>query len=317
MTARSIPPSYIVVIRTAGERTFEACRALILRQIPEDRLHVVDERPFEAALRRCYQIGIESDAEWMITVDADVLLRDGAIEGLLAEATAMPRDHFQIEGMVFDKLTNRARWAGYRCYRTEHLAEAQTHLPADRAEIRPEFNTLERMAAKGKHYLRSGEIYGIHDFDQYYADIYRKALVHAEKHPFWVMEMLKHWKRHARDDADMRMALRGAADGLATLEPPRIDLRDFQVGAERALQELGLAEKPPMEVADLVGDQVAAVLRSDDFVVEAIPFPHGGTRLQRFTARYQRLGLWRFVPYVLGSALCDAGNAIKRLAKTS
>ena len=315
MTARSISPSYIVVIRTAGERTFEACKALILQQVPEDRLHVVDERPFEAALRRCYQIGIESDSEWMVTVDADVLLRERAIIGLLAEAAAMPRDHFQVEGMVFDKLTNRARWAGYRCYRTEHLAEAQTQVPADRTEIRPEFSTLERMAARGKPYLRSSQIYGVHDFEQYYVDVYRKAFVHAEKHQVWLFEMLEHWKREATRDQDFLVALRGAAESLTALEAPRIDRRDFETRAEQVLRKLRLVEKPPLESSQVGPETVEAVLASAVALAGPSARSSNMTRRQRLHSRYSRLGLWRFVPHFFGSALSDAGNAIKRLAE--
>jgi hypothetical protein len=315
MTARSISPSFIVVIRTAGERTFEACKALILRQVPDDRLHVVDERPFEAALRRCYQIGIESDAEWMITVDADVLLREGALEGLLVEASAMPRDYFQVEGMVFDKLTNRARWAGYRCYRTEHLAEAQTLVPADRTEIRPEFTTLERMAARGKPYLRSSQIYGVHDFEQYYVDVYRKAFVHAEKHQVWLFEMLEHWKREATRDHDFLVALRGAAESLTALEAPRIDRRDFETRAEQVLRELRLVEKPHLDWSQVGPEAVEAVLASATVLVGCPQTCSNTTCRQRLRSRYTRLGLWRFVPHFFGSALSDAGNAIKRLAE--
>ncbi|WP_225852784.1 hypothetical protein, partial [Haemophilus parainfluenzae] len=58
---------FIVVIRTAGERTFEACRALVAQQVCLDQIHVASEIPFELTLRRCYEIGIESGARWMIT----------------------------------------------------------------------------------------------------------------------------------------------------------------------------------------------------------------------------------------------------------
>ena len=39
------------------------------------------------------------------------------------------------------------------------------------------------------------------------------------------------------------------------------------------------------------------------------------SRWQRLADRYTRLGPWRFAPHLLGSALCDVGNAIKRFAE--
>ena len=49
----------VVVIRSAGERTFEVCRKLLLEQVPAEAVEVVCERPFERALIRSYEIGIE------------------------------------------------------------------------------------------------------------------------------------------------------------------------------------------------------------------------------------------------------------------
>jgi hypothetical protein len=306
---------YVVVIRSAGERTVESCKSLVLQQIPEANLYVVDARPFEAALRRCYRIGIESGVEWMVTVDADVLLRDGAIEGLLSEACAMPKDHFQVEGLVFDKLTDRARWAGFRCYRVQYLGQAERLLPADRAEIRPEFATLEAMAAEGYPYLRSARLYGLHDFEQYYRDIYRKALVHAEKHRAWLLDLLSRWKLAAVGDGDFRIALRGAADGLTAITSPRIDLRDYVETAVRAVSELGLEEKPALSATDLGSGYVETIIADSLATSEQRVPEFRTTRTQRLAARYAALGPWRFVPHLFGAALVDIGRAIKRCAE--
>ena len=63
--------SVIVVIRASNERTFDLCKALCLAQGVES-LSIVQEVPFEEALRKCYEIGIASNKKWMVTVDADV-----------------------------------------------------------------------------------------------------------------------------------------------------------------------------------------------------------------------------------------------------
>lgn len=315
MTSPSVQSDFVAVIRTTGERTFETCRRLVLEQMPETRLHVVKEYPFEAALRRCYEIGLNSGAEWMVTIDADVLLKRNAIASLLEEAAAMPENHFQMEGMVLDKLTRRFRWAGYRAYRVRHLDAAWKLLPADRAEIRPESSTLDRMAAQGYPYLRSRRIYGVHDYEQYLRDIYRKAYVHASKHPQWLPELLATWKNLARSDVDLRVALAGAHDGLLAHEEPRIDTRDFLGKTEEILAKLGLEEKEALAsdgvVFETIDELIGNAIKSPEIkevAVDASP-PSQLARL------FSGLGPIRILPYLAGAVLCRLGDCIKRLAK--
>lgn len=315
MTSPSVQSDFVAVIRATGERTFEACRRLVLEQVPEIQLYVVKEYPFEAALRRCYEIGLNSGAEWMITIDADVLLKRNAIAGLLEEAATMPENHFQIEGMVLDKLTRRFRWAGYRAYRVRHLGVARLFLPADRAEIRPESSTLERMAAQGYPYLRSKEIYGVHDYEQYLRDIYRKAYVHASKHPQWLPELLATWKNLARNDVDFRVALAGAHDGLLAHEEPRIDTRDFLGKTEEVLGKLGLEEKEALAsdgvVFETIDELIGNAIKSPE-IQEVVVDVSPPSQLARL---FSGLGPIRILPYLVGAVLCRLGDCIKRLAK--
>lgn len=315
MSGLSAQSNFIVVIRTAGERTLAACKRLALEQVPESRLHIVNEHPFEAALRRCYEIGLESGVEWMITLDADVLLRKGAISGLLKEAEALPGSHFQVEGMVLDKLTRRFRWAGYRAYRVKHLKAAWDLLPGDRAEIRPESSTLERMATLGYPYLRSRKIYGIHDYEQSLSDIYRKAFVHANKHPQWLPELLGTWKELAKEDADFRVALCGAFDGLLASEAPRIDTRDFAEQASSSLIKLGMAEKGVLDCEAVTFNAIDELINSGLKSPEITEVVLNATHPSWLAARFSELGPVRIAPYITGALICRIGNLIKRMAQ--
>ena len=316
MTARSIAPNFIVVIRTAGERTFETCKSLVLNQVPESCLHIVNERPFEAALRRCYQIGIESNADWMITLDADVLLRERAIQGLLAEAAAMPSNHFQIEGRVFDKLTHRVRWASHRCYRTRLLPLALEKLPKNKTVIRPESTTINWMAANGYPSHKSNQVYGIHDFEQFYADIYRKARIHAVKHKLWLGEMMLHWYNMASKDADFKIAIQGAADGLCDPDSATIDSRMYSEHAQSTLAKLKLNEKSPLEPTSIFEGYVETTLEFANKSRDILWLAHDGNSLhERFRSRLGRLGILRFIPYTIGAAMIDIGTHLKRIAE--
>ena len=128
----------VAIIRTVGERSFEACRDLLSRQVSSDAVEVVSEHPFENALVRTYEIGIERGARWTMTLDADVLLRDGAVAELIEEAETLPENYVEVAGRIHDKLTGDYRPAGHHIYRTCHLKEALSAIPPAGKEIRPD-----------------------------------------------------------------------------------------------------------------------------------------------------------------------------------
>lgn len=305
----------VVVIRTVNERTLEASKALVLKQVPEQDLYIVSEQPFELTLRRCYEIGINSGAEWMMTLDADVLLREEAIEEFLAEAKRLPPQCLQVEGLIFDKLTGLYRKAGHRMYRTQYLKKALECIPAARAEIRPEYSTLKKMETLGYPSVELQTVFGIHDFEQYYADIYRKAFVHANKHPEWVPRFIQQWKCQAPHDLDFQVALRALYDGLISLNKVCIDRRDYLEGAHRALEEMGIQEKTKLPSKKLEFLYVKSVLSKAEAQPPALsksnelaPKPK---LIQRFKAQFQLLGPFRLGPYLFGVTLCKMGERIK------
>ena len=304
-----IQQKLIVVIRTVNERTFKTCRSLVLRQVSKQIVHVVNDQPFEATLKRCYQIGIDSSAEWMMTLDADILLREGAVESLLSAAQRMPPDYIQAEGLVFDKLTGLYRKAGHRIYRIQHLKTAIRYIPEHRVEIRPEFSVLTKMMSLGFPSLEISEVYGIHDYEQYYADIYRKAFIHANKHPEWISRFVNRWKENAPIDSDYLVGLRGLYDGLLSQSEKFIDRRDYTLDAKRALKELGITEKSQLEDEDKT-EYVKSILN------QAGPIPNSklkkATKLHKKNLRekYLILGPWRLIPYLFGASLCKLGNKI-------
>jgi len=238
----------IVVIRAAGERTGEACRQLALRQVATEDLFVVAERPFEAALRRCYAIGAQCGKKWMVTLDADVLLAADALPKLLAGAEELPEHYCQLSGRIHDRITGLYRQAGHRVYRTSMLAEAARLVPPDGEQIRPEFHVITRLAERGLASRSIGEVVGLHDYEQSYADLYRKAYVHARKHQALLPELIRRCHDNLPDPDDL-VILRGLWDGMASQEAVGIDTRLFSAGAAAALEALHLEEKPA--IADL------------------------------------------------------------------
>lgn len=305
------PSEFVVVIRSASERTVDVCRSLLLRQVPKTSIHVVEERPFEAALRACYRIGIESEAEWMMTVDADVLVRDRAVRELLSAAALLPEPYAQIEGLVHDKLLGAYRQAGHRVYRTKHLGSALKAVPEEGVEIRPEYSTLQRMSRLGYPSAQSDILFGIHDYEQFYRDIYRKAFIHGQKHQHWLSDVFPRWRESGKEDPDFRVALRGFFDGFTTSTNVSLDPGRYAATAEAVLRQLNLVEKPAL-ASGARSELMIEGLQSR--VLSGGP-PPPPSRYQRAKSAYDRLGTVRLIPLAVGSALCLVGAKLRRIAE--
>lgn len=320
----------IVVIRSAGERTTDVCRDLVLQQVPPHRVHMVCDFPFEKTLRRCYEIGIASDAKWMMTLDADVLLRQGAVQDFLNEAEALPLNYFQIEGLLHDKLSSLHRKAGHRMYRTRYLRQAVQCLPQPRTELRPERATLRKMERLGYLSEEIKMVFGIHDYEQFYKDIYRKTFVHAKKHPGKLRTLIELWTENANQDIDFQVALRGLYDGLMYTHSVAIDKRDFVDRAETALQELDVIEKetaPELNFCiDLVRstlnehkplDSEKQLLNTKEYSQMKLESEKKTKKISLLKHKYYQLGAIRLALYLTGTSLSSLGSYLKKISLKS
>ncbi len=304
----------IAVVRVADERTSKACISTLEMQMPKENIHIVQEVPFEVALRKCYEIGAKSNVKWMLTIDADILLLPGSIEKLLNEAEKMPEHYVQIEGRIFDKVFGSYRQAGHRIYRTSLLPLALELVPADGEQVRPEYTTLQRLGKRGHPSRRVGVVAGIHDFEQSYTALYRKAYVHGTKHADHANELLKRCKQSAPADPDYRVILQGFCDGSIPSDKVSIDARKFKDRAKRALEYLELEEKPPFEVSS-IPDWERWINAQVDFPAPemlikdepSVPVSKG----EYFKISIKERGLLTTVRRTLGALLIDTGNLLR------
>src|SRR6056297_1819677 len=117
-----IVENVIVIIRAAGERTEELCKKLILEQgIAEEYVKIIHEVPFSAALKKSYELGIESGKKWTFCVDADVLLRPHSVRKLTELADKQPENVCEIQGYMMDKFFGGIRRGGVHLYRSSLL----------------------------------------------------------------------------------------------------------------------------------------------------------------------------------------------------
>lgn len=264
-------PNVFIVLRTSGERTEATARALAEAEVGHDAVAAIREVPFAAALRRGFEIGVRAGRRWTLCLDADVLLRPRAVAELTAVAEAAPEDAFGVTGLVADKLLCHLRPAGQHLYRTALLDTALDTCSFDPAKRRPETVVKKAMARAGHPTVATGVVMGLHDFEQSYADIFRKVFVHTRKHERFMPSAERAWRRMAPEDADFRVALISAAMARASAETEaavprradetvRIDRRDFPEEVGALLGPAGLAEKPPLDPCAWDGAAVAAAL---------------------------------------------------------
>ena len=253
--------SFIIVIRSAGERTADLCKKIADTNIGEYQVHVINETPFEEALRVSYDIGMNSEAEWLITIDADVIPREEFLNEISLLTKKVPEKLFTFKAMIYDKFFQKHRLAGFRVYRCSLLKEARSLVPENGKQIRPEQYTVNLMEKRGYRTKIFDYVVGLHDFEQFYEDIYRKAFFHATKHPHLIAENLPLWKKKSEFDDDFTVMMKGSVDGLLSSAKPTADINFFKERAKNALEELGIHEKKPVQL--ILSKSIQEVLKKN------------------------------------------------------
>lgn len=189
--------NFVAVIRSQGERTESVCAKLVKSQF--ENTHVIHVSPFADAVRECFRIGLESGAEWLVTVDADVLIAADYREKISEELKGF--SGWQVLGHIDDKLFGGTRIGGVRAYR---VAAIPALLPAIRDGV---LRVESQLCMEHPGWRLSSLVTGRHDYEQYYRDLYRKGAAHRVKHRSWAGLVERVWARS--DDRDLRAAYAG------------------------------------------------------------------------------------------------------------
>jgi len=197
-----------IVVRSADERTTTSCVVLLQELFPHHTIHVTNECPFSAAIRRTFAIALEEGREWTLCIDADVLATKD-IYALIEKSLDVDQSVFQIQGLVLDKFIHCLRPAGNHLYRNAYMKQAMEHIPHEGTSLRPETDMLTQMARLGYPWKQVDVVVGLHDYEQYHHDIFRKCFVHAHKHS-WLDTILEaFWESQSKKDDDYYVALLG------------------------------------------------------------------------------------------------------------
>lgn len=242
-----------IVVRECGERTADAAVGLLAELAGATNVHRVCARPFHATLRHSLELGLQLGREWTLCIDADVLVLPELTQ-FVVEARQLPGQTFGAQALIRDKLIPTDRPAGNHLYRTELIPTALPLIPV-RDSLRPESDMIRKMTARGHRYHQSTRVVGLHDFEQAFADLYKKAFLHGHKHDYLIPLFRPIWETLSRKDDDFRVALAALDHARRCGEHPEIS-RDFRDGESQAvIDSLGLQPKPPLAplcLADVV-----------------------------------------------------------------
>lgn len=235
-----------IVVRSFGERT----AGLVVdawNQESSVTPFVTSNIPFRQALAESFEFAIESNFEWLITCDADVIPLCGAFDLITKSAMEMPSDVGQVAFTIHDHIFGWRRNGGVRLYRVRNLPLVLTLLNQGDA-IRPESSTLKLLSKEGHPSVLSATLVGVHDKHQFYRDVFRTCVLHASKHREHLVHFVNRYTA-LLPEPEAIMVLGGLTHGL--LNPAEsADYRESVVPKSRELMaEHGIPERTLIEGA--------------------------------------------------------------------
>lgn len=308
--------SFIVTIRSTGERTEKACIQSILDEgIQRSQIHIIKEAPFKKALETCFEVAIEAQTKWLLTFDADMILIPGMLDQYFEMAENMPEENLQIQGQVLDKFFASVRRGGPRIYRVKYLREAYEISKSIPDNIRPETNVISKLGDRGYPARYISPPICIHDFGQYYGDIYRKSYAHSIKHIKKLPQILKKTSGIRETDADYKVFLKGIFDSLLSEKEITIDKRILEDETIKALKQIDVEEKKDIPESINVKEilQQYSVSEShlsfNDVTFKDVP----STISHIFFKNFKNKGVLKGMIYFFGLSLSKTGDYFQRL----
>ena len=246
-----MPSDLIVVIRSAGERTTQACQEAVSAQLTENgRVYEVTDVPFEEAHIRSVKLAVGSNATWAIFLDADVLLREHAIAMMLAEAESLAEPFYLLNFRVLDFGFAGPAY-GVHLYNVKYLTQALEFEVIARKDQRPENRMVLEMREKNHvNSALSCNLVGLHGYEQYYCDLYRTSYVRAVKfqkrRDYLLTTLRSRCFRGCEYDLEYQVMMWGWLDGSVygmQHEKAPLDKSFYQKNAAQMSTVLGLREK--------------------------------------------------------------------------
>lgn len=219
------------VLRTANERSLPLAKQALSEQ--SNSYAIIEEYPFSAALKKMFLLAKEQDYPYLLALDADVILHEGALKKIQAyvEASINP-DLFFVDFFVMDKFRGKC-CSGCHLYINRYSQELFDELCCiEENETRPENDLVLNFSKKtGLIHKSASLIAGLHDFEQYYKDLYAKFFRRAQRRPQelkMLIETILLRKQYFPNDPDFEVVLKGLEDGSSAKNSAPFDARLYQ-----------------------------------------------------------------------------------------
>lgn len=215
---------FTICIRSSGEFTTERLFKDIVHQIGTNKkVHLIKNLKFHQAVDRCFEFAIEDKSEWLITLDADLVIKPDFISTFSNIANSMKLKEIEAHAMTIDRLFMNYRSAGNRLYRVSSLTLLKKLLKKTKNNIRPE-GTMLREATKLGYKIKSIEnVVALHDFFQFSRDLFRKGYLCSFKHISHSSELISTWRELGKRSKDFQILLRGFSFGITSKDKYTLD----------------------------------------------------------------------------------------------
>jgi hypothetical protein len=295
-------------------------KELLQQQVSEDQIFEVQEVPLTMALKACYEVGIKDDREYLLILDGDVLPVRAMLDKMLKIFSELDERVFGLQCNVLDKMTQTYRPAGVHMHRTSMLKKAMELIPENLNTVRPESITIDNMEQAGYPTLFIDDALALHDFEQYYRDLFRKGFFMAHKFSQLMPYFKKLWTKMSKTDLDFTVLLEGLKRGEAYDGLVVSNVEDFKkFGVAAILSENGIEEKTAINGSKIDFEYVHQVC--DEF---SIPPEFWNFKLfsdaevkevsykRRLNQLRGNLGLVKLTPWILGNFMEKVGKGIKK-----
>lgn len=273
------------MIRTVGERTSGACVEMV-KKLGYDP-QIITEYTHYAAVEKTYEIGLDSRGDWTFSVDADVILEPRMVESVLDDLFSSPEDVRVAHPGVVDKLYRLKRWAGIQVYRTDALDELRSifKLKKQQRQLKIEGACISELRRRGRKVAFVKRVVGLHDYYQYYRDLYRKVYLNSIRNQDMNRKARKLWTYWCRFDDDYKVALAASDQALEESRDLTNSVNDFnREEIDEMLCRLNLEEKPEMPLGEFLDTKIGERVSEEAGRIEAHRvFPH----------YFERPHLWR------------------------
>lgn len=231
---------FTVCVRSSGEFTTDRLIQDIIHQIgSNEKVHLIKNLMLHEAIDRSFEFAIQDKSLWLITLDADLVIKKDFFDIYSKIANSMRNREIESHAMTVDRLFMKYRSAGNRLYRVDSLPLLRNLLVKTKNDIRPEGSMLNEAVKLGYKLKPTNDVVAMHDFFQFSRDLFRKGYICSFKHLAKSSKLLSNWRNLAEDSVDFSILLRGFAFGLANGNKPIQDTRStlFQSTYEELSRE--------------------------------------------------------------------------------